>query len=203
MGSQNPKVVALESPQAYFQELVHEAMSHQKIAASEEAEFYLVNLLNEFIDATRLFQSTPDGLQQEPLALMLARALRSNRHHRIQILKRLGDTTLYIAGFFPESVHRKIVDIGYYIQMGGTAYHTVSTLSEKGIVTELFEELSEKFVPLVDILSEISDKSMLKVNPDILHLYELWLNTGSERIEQILQEYGITPHKDPGLKTVQ
>ena len=113
------KVSAVESPRTYFQKLVHEAILHQEVEASEETEFYLVNLLHEFIDASNLFQKNPEGFKEEPLALMLARALRSNRERKIQILKHLGDTTLYMAGFFPESVDRKIIDLGYYISMSG------------------------------------------------------------------------------------
>jgi hypothetical protein len=195
MGSADSPVLALDSPQEYFRELIREAMANQKTNTSEEAEYYLVNLLNNFIDSNHLFD--------EPLALMLGRALQAHHHHKIQILKHLGDITLYVSGFFPESVHRKVMSIDYYINMGGRAYHTISSLSQKETFSLLFEELSEKFVPLVDVLSEVSDKSMLKVNSNILQLYELWLNTGSERVEQILQEQGITPHRAPGLKTIQ
>ncbi|OGP14525.1 MAG: hypothetical protein A3I75_00785 [Deltaproteobacteria bacterium RIFCSPLOWO2_02_FULL_50_16] len=203
MGTTDAHLLALDSPLEYFRELVQEALGHQKITASGESEFYLVNLLHDFIDSSHLFQNAPEGKKDEPLALMLARALQSDHHQKIQILKHLGDIALYISGFFPESMHRKIINIDYYIQMGGAAYQTVSTLMGNKIFTKLFEELSTKFIPFVDILSEVSEKSLLKSNPNILQLYEVWLSTRSERVRQILEEQGITPHILPGLKILQ
>ena len=203
MGEDELKILAPDSPHEYFRKLVQGAIKNQKVDTSEEAEFYLVHLLGDFIDAGRLFCTDVHGSKEEPLALMLARALQANYHRKIQILKHMGDIALYIAGFFPESIHRKLINIEYYIQMGGSAYQTISDLISPKVITKLFGELAQKFVPLVDVLSEVSEKSMLKGNPNILQLYELWLSTGSERVQQILLDEGITPHNLPGLKNVQ
>ena len=62
-----------------------------------------------------------------PLALMLADAAQaSNAEQRSRILQRLGDVSLFMAGFFAQSFERKLVDIDYHIAMGGRAYGTLA-----------------------------------------------------------------------------
>ena len=41
---------------------------------------------------------------------------------RFELLKKLGDRSLYISGFFADSLQRKVVDVDYYAEMGGVAY---------------------------------------------------------------------------------
>jgi hypothetical protein len=41
-------------------------------------------------------------------------------------LQRLGDVSLFIAGFFAHSFARKLIDIDYHIAMGGRAYGTLA-----------------------------------------------------------------------------
>ena len=41
---------------------------------------------------------------------------------RNQILRRLGDVALFISGVFSRSLKRRVVDVDYYIAMGGGAY---------------------------------------------------------------------------------
>ncbi len=45
----------------------------------------------------------------------------------------------------------------------------------------------------VDVLAEISERSHLGTNSDLLRLYEKWLCTGSERLKAKLAEFGIHP----------
>src|SRR5215472_12817362 len=96
----------------FFQDAVNSAIRNQGVDTTAPTECYLVNLLAEFM------KTPPDD---EPLALKLAQAVNSP-DERVRQLKDLGDTSLYVSGFFSESLQRKLVDVGYYIQMGGAAY---------------------------------------------------------------------------------
>src|SRR6516225_2434594 len=96
----------------FFQDVVSSAIKNQGVATTEPTECYLVNLLAEFTKAQ---------LDDEPLALKLAHAVHSP-DERIRQLKDVGDKSLYVSGFFADSLQRKLVDVDYYIQMGGSAY---------------------------------------------------------------------------------
>lgn len=184
-----------------FRELIREAMAHQKIRAPEAVEFYLVNLLNDFMKTEDLYGTPPEGFREEPLAFIYGRIFQADSTKRIPLLRRLGDFSLFIVGFFPISLTRSLVDASYYIQMGEAAYGNLSQMTaHKKAFYEIFSELARRFVAYVDILSEVSEKSSFKKNSDLLRLYELWLKTGSERAAQLLSQEGILPVRGSSLK---
>jgi hypothetical protein len=49
-------------------------------------------------------------------------------------------------------------------------------------------------VDFVDVLSEVSERSSLSSNTDLLRLYERWLRTGSTRSGYLLAERGVVPN---------
>ena len=51
---------------------------------------------------------------------------------------------------------------------------------------DVFDELSDKFPAFVDVLGEVSERTALTSNADLLRLYEKWLRTGSRRSGDLL-----------------
>jgi len=177
----------------YFQKTVSSAVTRQRVDASEDAVYYLVNLLAQFMRADALFECTTDGVYIKPLALCYADAVQAeSRGARHQALKKLGDVALLVAGMFSASLNRKLVGLDYYIAMGGSAYGFLSTGSS-GAPARVFGELSAKFQAFVDVLGEVSDGSSLRAPPDVLRLYENWARTGSRRAASQLRALGIEP----------
>ncbi|MHB1843745.1 MAG: hypothetical protein ACYCWW_02780 [Deltaproteobacteria bacterium] len=198
MSEGRPPLVIGASLQEYFREMVEAAIQRQRLQVAEVTEFYLVNLLAEFLSTQALF---PAEEGDEPLAFMLKRAQEQQGFERIRELKRLGDTSLYISGFFGDSLGGKLVDVDYYVAMGGRAYSALSEIFHGANVEPLYLELSEKFLRLVDLLGEISDRTVFQTNKGILKLYERYVKTGSERVAKLLSEQGVLPQKprDPGF----
>lgn len=174
-------------PIEHFREMVSNAIARQRVRASEEAEFYLSNLLTEFVDS-EAFNAATD----EPLATALLKSLEAGLYEQAVILRKLGDSSLFVSGFFSDSLVRKLVDIDYYIGVGSMAYGRLAENSKER-TSPLFGELSDKFVKLVDVLAEVSERSRLTSAKDILRLYERWLRTGSLRTVRLLRELGIEP----------
>jgi hypothetical protein len=111
-------------------------------------------------------------------------------------LQKLGDASLFVAGFFSAGFARKLVDVDYHIAMGGRAYGTLaeSVPPARGrTLRQVFAELAAKFVPVVDALNEISESSYQHSDRDRLRLYELWVKTGSDRSRSLLRKLGIEP----------
>ncbi len=170
----------------YFHDAVSSAIRKQGLDASEPTEFYLVNLLAGFTT------TPPDD---QPLTLKLANAQVVSPDERVRCLRNVGDTSLYISGFFSDSLERKLVDVDFYIQMGVSAYgqlayHFRSSSELQGI----YDELGAKFTGFVDVFTEISEQSAL-TDGDLVALYERWLRTGSERLARRLRARGVIPRK--------
>lgn len=184
--------------QEFFQGLVASAVSNQNVEATEDTVHYVVNLLTTFTHAETLYEQTPDGPMIRPLALLYSDAVEaSTPQERSQALKRLGDVALFISGVFPNSLNRKLVDVDYYIAMGGTAYGYLSAIVRDTLhwrmLRNVFDELSGKFTVFVDVLGEVSEQAHFNNDADIMRLYELWLRTGSRRMARRLQKLGIHP----------
>ncbi|MCP3688121.1 MAG: hypothetical protein GY784_06885 [Gammaproteobacteria bacterium] len=116
---------------------------------------------------------------------------------RSQSLQRIGDVSLFVSGFFSNSLTSTAVDIDYYINMGGNAY---AVLSEEvrgtfrgNAFAPIYQELSEKFLVLIDILNEVRDSRRIDSDVDLLHTYQQWLKTGSRRCEKLLRKQGVVP----------
>ena len=107
-----------ETPTEYFRELVQSAMHNQHLAAQELTSFYIVNLLSGFVH----HQHAAD----EPLGIRFARALQDAGLAQRDGLRRVGDLSLFISGFFADSLNRSLVDVDYYIQIGETAYASLA-----------------------------------------------------------------------------
>jgi hypothetical protein len=194
-------IVASPSLLEYFRDVLAGAMERQRIQVAEATEFYLVNLLAEFCRADALFAPDEGGGSRdaEPLAFMLKRAQEATGFERVRELKRLGDTSLYVSGFFGDSLARKLVDIDYYIAMGGRAYSALAELFRDANLGPLYGDLADKFVPHVDLLNEVSDRAAVGTNQGLLRLYERWVRTGSRRVARLLGERGVLPSKGSGF----
>ncbi len=189
-------LVGEQTAAEYFKELVESALIRQHLQAGDLTEYYLVNLLCQYI---RLDGRGDDG---EPLAFRLARALDSGGSEQRARLRSLGDFSLFMSGFFSDSLRRRLVDVDYYKSMGEYAYGSLSRWDDDTFA-EVFGELSRKFVGFMDVLADVSERTSITAGTDVLRLYEKWLRTGSPRDGQRLVDRGIVPNESIGQRFVQ
>jgi hypothetical protein len=191
-------LVRNESPVEYFRELVESAMQRQHLSARQLTSFYLVNLLAGFVHFDRL----PAAGDDEPLGVRFVKAQQEAGIRQRDELRQVGDLSLFISGFFADSLARSLVDIDYYIQLGEHAYGSLARQGD-GTFGDVFDELSGKFPAFVDVLGEISERTALRSNTDLLRLYERWLRTKSRRSGDLLASRGIVPNASVGSRFIQ
>ncbi len=162
----------------FFQEVIAEALERRAVDASEPTENYLVGLLGDFTHAR---------ITDEPLSLKLAAA---EPGERVRALKEVGDTTLYMSGFFAESLRRGMVAADYYIGLGEAAYRELAVRLSGSSIRSVYEELSAKFPSFVDVLAEVS-RTFQFAGADVVKMYEHWLATRDEWIEHRLRGLGV------------
>lgn len=192
-------VLREQSPAEYFKELVESALSRQHLQAGDLTEYYLVNLLCQYV---RLDARVHTGDHDQPLAMRLARALESGGSEQRARLRSLADFSLFMSGFFADSFTRRAIDVDYYKSMGEYAYGSLSRWDEDGFA-EVFSELARKFVGFMDVLADVSERTALSSSADVLRLYEKWLRTGSTRDGQRLIERGIVPNSSISHRFIQ
>ena len=188
-------ILSAQSIRDFFRDLLARAIENQRAQVQPFTELYLVNLLHEFLASEALYVQSEDGTwQQKPLAFLLKEALDEAGPARLRLLRRLGDTSLFISGFFPDSLARRssLVDVDYYIAMGGRAYDAVA---RHAMERSLWEELADKFRLLVDLLNEVSERTLAAGDAGLVRLYERWLKTGSDRLAGMLVSQGVVPRR--------
>jgi len=190
-------VLAVASLTEYFRDALQGALAHQHLSVEDQTEQYVVNMLTLFARAEHLYEGVPTGQKMPPLVNLFANAVEaSTAIERERALQRLGDISLFIAGFFAHGFARRLVDIDYHIAMGGRAYGTLADALGRGprrVLAAVYGELAAKFQPLVDALGEISDTARTYTQADVLRLYEVWLRTGSARARGLLAQLGVAP----------
>ena len=180
----------------YFKEAVENATQRLHLNISDETEFYVVDLLFRYTDvkalAMRRFETETGAFAE-----LFLKSQEEPSDRRARILKYIGDTTLFLTGYFPDSFQRSLVDIDYYAGLGQTSYQNLLDLLSARVVQwrldEVFDELSEKFVQLMDVLAEVAASDGPQHAVDLLRLYERWIRTRSRRDEALLRQNGIIP----------
>lgn len=150
-------LLVANSMQAYFREALDAAMRKANISVTENAQVYMVHLLNEFSRTEVVFAGTDYG-EKITMALMLERAMLADNLEALKIFRHLGDTSLYFLGFFRESAQRSIVPQSYYKEMGAQAYLHAAGLSRAHAAhrAALFYELYERFNDMVLVMENIA-----------------------------------------------
>jgi hypothetical protein len=194
------RIKLVASLREYFKDSVAGAMESRRIDAGDQTAHYVVNLLTLFARSEALFDETENGRELRPLAAVLAEAASANRaEQRNYALQRVGDVALFVAGFLCEGMARHLVDVDYYVWVGGSAYGTLSQNirgSARGrVFSSVFAELADKFQDFVDVLAEVRDAGLSSQDADILRMYEIWLRTGSRRAASKLRSAGIEPNR--------
>ncbi|MFL6549415.1 MAG: hypothetical protein ACJ8OJ_12020 [Povalibacter sp.] len=195
---QSGSLVAVTNLREFFHDSMQTALRQQHVAVDDHTEHYVVNVLTTFARSDELYEKTPEGVRLKPLAHMLAEASAArSQQERDTALRRLGDVSLFIAGFFAQSFARKLVDIDYHVAMGGRAYGTLAENMRNTVrgqaFAAVFLELGQKFQRLVDVLNDVAEMSYTHTDKDILRQYEIWMKTGSPRAYSILRRLGVAP----------
>lgn len=153
---------------AQWHGLLNEAQQHSAIFLKEDLEAYLVFLLMRFTAQPNLASSV--------LGLEFLNSCQSHSDPTRQyLLKDVGDKCLLFAGLFPGRANRRRVKVSYFVNLGRTAYSTLSNYQFP--VEPLFINLCQEFTNLMDVLQAMREDSCAT---DLLDSLELWHETGSK-----------------------
>ena len=178
--------------EAFFQDEVERAFRDERLSPGVMVEHYVVQLLSGY--AVQQIESTP-------LALRMLAAAEAPPPERRRHLRHIGDTSLYVSGFWSESLEGRLVDVDYYIEMGGSAYGELARggPSVTDPLGEVFGELAANFVRFVGALALISRRVATPTSDrDILRLYRHWQRTRSANAAARLAALGVVPPKGDG-----
>ncbi|MGD8783301.1 MAG: hypothetical protein PVG75_02640 [Thioalkalispiraceae bacterium] len=166
---------------AQWHELVKEAEEYNGVSLDEELESYLVLTLMRYTQQ-------PD-MVSKIVALEYLNGCQAFGSERQARMREVGDQCLLFSGLFPNHAKRRNVKISYYVNMGKTAYHTVSELTQQALAG-MYHNLSRSFVSLMDTLLAIRNMHEHQGQLEPLLAYELWQDTRSKQAQQVFSGTG-------------
>ncbi|WP_417335228.1 hypothetical protein [Halobacteriovorax marinus] len=145
------------SLQCYFFDQLAQLNRIQANPLANEDIFYSSLVMDKFGMSHQLFEQKEGRPSEKILGLKLMQASHLPKKKRIRELKDIGDTALFICGFFQDSLNKKIVDVSYYRDIGQAAYSKLNHLVPSFYdVDSFYNEFSKKFnnaALLMEILS--------------------------------------------------
>jgi hypothetical protein len=183
------------SMREYFRETLQRTLQKQGTSLTDTAQVYVVNLLTEFARSENAFAGTERG-ERFGFVELLQRAQESEPQEALRIYKHMGDSSLYLTGFFTESVQSNGVPVDYYVSMGGSAYDAVARIMRPTAATSsaLFAELSDRFEELVELLCAMSlhgDRARKLDDAQVLGLVDRYRRTGNREVLDALRAQGV------------
>ena len=174
------KLILHPTPTSEWHSLVIDASKNCNISLSEELESYLVFLLMRYIKDV--------NLARKIVALDFLEGQKQSGNQKQIQLRDVGDTCLIFSGFFPEQATKRNLKVDYYVNIGQSAYNDLGMVEESSL-SALFSNLSNSFVPLMDVLQSMRKYTNDEPILDPITAEELWLETGSQSALSDLKSY--------------
>ena len=181
------KTAILECRSDSFGALVKESLNKTGVRVSPSVKNYLSELMRFYMLSDRLFFVDSSGKKRISTLAELYLQGQSSGLTLKRNLKKMGDISLYVSGFFREFLRKKPVSEEYYINMGRQAYQSLFGLQEGS----LFEELALRFSDLTMVLFQIQRKTPSRKPENILQLLDQYMETGSGFVARDLISQGI------------
>lgn len=179
----------------FFNDHIGEAKARAGVRLSDDTTLYLVTLLTERARSDR------PAPPETTLAELHGRAAHAPPAEQARTYRELGDTALYLLGYFEESLDRRLVGPAYYRDMGTAAYERVDLLLKRFFADAfgpVFRELADKFQACVELLVRVRDIHAAQHPDRLMALYRTWLQTGSGQAAARLRELGVIVPQDGG-----
>ena len=162
------KLILEQTEVAQWHSLIKEAEEECSCHLDESMESYLVFTLMRFMK--------DQDLATQAMALEYLHSHRLPKSMRIEQLRDIGDQCLLLSGLYPRRAEKRLVRVSYYVSLGRSAYHHISDNVQKS-AADLYRQLAEAFVTLMDLLQTIREFSSPALQP--IQNLELWSDTGS------------------------
>lgn len=173
----------------YFRQRLNRQAGRCTNAPQEETLWYLSDMLARFGNSRHLFDYEDQRLTLRPLALIYQDARHAGSEwERCMLLRKLGDTALFVGALFPQSYRRRGLKQDYFSGMGRSAYGYLGEHDKSN--PGLFQRLADRFTELLSLVADACQKEQLFDMTDQLQAYIRWQTTGDPSLARQLAKEG-------------
>ncbi len=179
-------IVTVESLKSFFFKELEKLNQTSLCPVPNEALFYSSGVLEKFCVSDAYFDVNEGKVREKILGQELLKAPSYAVDNQKRIYRDIGDTALFLCGFFNQSLNSKLVDQSYYIKIGQTAYRRLNSVVPSCFdVPSFYNLLAESFETLIFLLSKLAGLN----NQD--YLKHLLLGSDTSEVELLVN--GISP----------
>jgi hypothetical protein len=167
---------------SFFFEGLNELNNKSTCPVPQEVIFYSSVVLDKYSLTDSFFEVNEGRVREKILGIKLLEAHQFNKEEKRKVFQEIGDTALFLCGYFSESVNRKILDINYYASIGKSAYHSLNHVVPEHLnIPSFYHLVASSFEPLAILISKLASRDRFS---DQNHLLKLQVLNGEipERI---------------------
>lgn len=172
-----PKLITLIDTELIVKEEIIKVLDNNNIKISDDIFRYLLSLMvNSILYPIDISITITD---------LYALSHQLDGCAKIDSFKKVGDTAIYLSGYFPEYVAKRF-GLEFYNHIGKISYDKAYSLSGDIIYLELFNSYNN----IVEIISEISEQKKIYNYKMLTETYVKWLSTKDPSLEKKLNKNG-------------
>jgi len=148
------ELILESSLQAFFFDQLSDFNQKSTSPLPSEEIFYSSLVMDKFGDSSNLYENDEGKVRDKILGTKLLESSQMNKLEQQRVLRDIGDTALFICGYFSESLNRKIVDTKYYQDIGMIAYQRLNShVPQAYEIPSFFKRLSISFSSITTVMS--------------------------------------------------
>jgi len=155
-----------------------------------DTRFYLGSLLERYSRSEQFFSQEQDGIGVRPLALLYSDAHNTtSERERCELLRQLGDQSLFTCAMFPDFYSKRGISRDYFIGMGVGAYGYLADHAQS--MRDIFTKLAERFALMLELVARVCNRYRKLDAQELVALYRRWESTRDPALGSQLVELGV------------
>lgn len=174
----------------YVTNKMNEQVRKTELPISDDTLCYVGNLLTTFCQSTEFLIVKQNRNELPTLAFLYKDARETNNMRlKLNLLRKLGDSALFLGAWFSYFYNKKGIGKDYFIGMGTAAYDFLANNSQTQ--RDVFNELAGNLPTVLSLTSHALEKDGTLSTQEIFNLYQKYLETKDDIIRQQLESLGI------------
>ncbi len=169
--SQKDNLILESSLQSFFFDQLNDLNKKSSSPLPGETIYYSSLIMDRFGEAVEYFDVTEEGrVREKTLGVKLLETGSMSRTMQKRAYRDIGDTALFLCGYFSESLNKKIIDTSYYQEIGQIAYSRLNSIIPQAYeVPKFFGRLSETFEKIAMMMNVVSKQNNMDgMNNDMI-----------------------------------
>lgn len=168
----NSNSVILESSlQTFFFDELERINKKFESPISKEKIFYSSLVMDRFSLSDQLFEVVDGRKRDKVLGVKLLESSQLSGRKKKELISDVAETSLFICGYFSDSVKDKLVDLSYYREVGQSAYRMLNTIVPSFYeIDSFYYSVSKNFDVLANLMSLVQKKTSTHFDSEMTYL---------------------------------